>query len=137
MKEFERRGRAQTSVSGVDYTRQRKTYEEDECRPTDTPPSCEWLHSRGKRKRLPVDSLCFHALVKPEVGYSNAEPCDQPSSGGKVGEPGKDSAGGTVPERHVSEERKARTDSDGDVRHPRARCAHEDLWRTTRDSQTV
>ena len=68
-------------------------------------------------KCLPVDALCFRALLEPEVGHTDGEPSDQLSSSREIENPGKDDAG-TVPEHHVGEECKARMDPDCDVRQP-------------------
>jgi hypothetical protein len=92
----------------------RNTHDEHEPGPTDTPPPSKWLPSGGEWERIPVDALCFHSLIEPEICHSDAEPGDQTSGSREVGEPGKDDTG-TAPERHVGEERKARADSDGDV----------------------
>ena len=96
------------------HARTRDTYEEDERSPTDTPPCREWLYSGRERERFPVDSLCFHPLVEPEICHSDAEPGDQTSSGGEAGEPAKDFVG-IVLDRQVSKECKARAESDGNM----------------------
>jgi hypothetical protein len=118
------------------HARLRNTHDEHEPRPTDTPPPGKWLPSWGEWERFPVDALCLQSLVEPEIYHSNTEPGDQTSGSREVGEPGKDDTG-AAPERHVGEERKARADSDGDVRQSRTRCTTKHLWSTARHSKTV
>ena len=90
------------------------THEEDERRPTNTPPRREWLYSWRERERLSVDTLFFHPLVEPEVCHSDTEPGDQTSGSTEAGEPGKDFVE-TVLNRQVGEECKARAESDGNM----------------------
>ena len=119
------------------YTRKRETHEEDERGPTHTPPCCEWLYSGCEREeRFPVDTLCFHPLVEPEICHPDTEPGDETSGSAEAGEPFK-GLGGAVIDRQVGEECKARADSDGNMGQPRARCATEDLWSTARHGKTI
>ena len=71
----------------------RDTHEGDEGSSTDTPPRRGGLYSGRERERLPVDALCFHPLVEPEICHSDTEPGDQTSSSGEAGEPAKDFIG--------------------------------------------
>ena len=114
----------------------RDTHEEDKRGPTNTPPCREWLYSGSKRKFSPVDTLCFHPLVEPEICHSDTEPGDQTSGSAEAGKPAKNSVG-TAPDRQVGEECKARAESDGDMGQARARCATEYLWSTARDSKSI
>jgi len=106
--------------------RTRNTHEEHEPGPTDTPPSRVWLDSGRKREGFPVNALCLHALVEPQVCHADTEPGNQTRGSGEAGEPSKDGTR-TTPERHIGKERKARADPDSNVGQPRTRCATEDL----------
>jgi len=55
-------------------------------------PGRKWLQRRTEGELLSVVALCFHTLIKSNVGNTDAKPGEEASYGGHIREPGENSS---------------------------------------------